>query len=118
MRPGPKSKPLHLKIVDGTARPDRDVILDGPLVAPVRPKFIKGRAAKIWDAMIARHPEWTEFQGAILETYCQLKAEYETDPDAMATARIVELRRQAELLLAPRGKVENAKADPTEGYFN
>lgn len=119
MRRGPKAKPPHLKVVEGTFRPDRDSMLEGLAIAPDKPKFLKGRAAKIWAEMVEKHPAWTEFQIVVLETYCVLKAEHENDANSMPTARIVELRRQAELLLAPRGKAadEVEKKDPAARFF-
>jgi hypothetical protein len=120
MQRGPKAKPAHLQVVEGNFRPDRDKMIEGELIpAPPRPKFLKGRAAKIWDAMVAEHPELTRFQFGVLETYCPLKAEHEDDPGDMPTARIVELRRQTELLLAPRGKADNGKekANPAARFF-
>jgi phage terminase small subunit len=122
MQRGAKPKPQHLKVVDGTFRPDRESTVEGDAVPlPPRPKYLKGRAAKIWDEMAERMPELTEFQIAVLESFCSLKSEYERSPDAMPTSRIVEMRRQAELLLAPRGlpaEKANAKPkDPAEKYF-
>jgi hypothetical protein len=120
MKRGAKPKPEYLRVIDGTARGDRAVTLEGQAIpAPPRPKHLKGRAAKVWDEMVARHPEFTEFQFTVLESYCQLKAEHETGAKTMPTARIVELRRQAELLLAPRGlpSGEGKKRDKAEDYF-
>lgn len=117
---GAKPKPQHLRVIEGTARTDRAVTVEGRAIpAPPRPKHLKGRAAKVWDEMISRHPEFTEFQFTVLESYCQLKAEHEAGAKAMPTARIVELRRQAELLLAPRGlpSGEGKTRDKTEDYF-
>jgi len=92
-------------------------MLEGPAAPPpVRPKFLKGRAAKIWDEMVARHPGFTEFQVEVLKSYCQLAAAIEDQRD-LPTARITEYRRQAELLLAPRGKVEDAEPDAAEAFF-
>ena len=119
MRRGVKPKPGHLKLIEGTARADRQSMIEGAPVAPVaRPKFLKGRAAAIWDEMIAKQPKWTEFQLAILDSFCVLKAEHERNGKSMPTARIVEMRRQAELLLAPRGQADDDKPkDPAESYF-
>lgn len=118
MRRGVKPLPTHLKVVNGTFRADRDVVQDENRPPKGRPKHLKGRAAKIWDEKLAEHPEWTEQQLEILETWCQLKAEVEKGVDQMPTPRIVEFRRQTEFLLAPRGKIDDAKKqDPSARYF-
>lgn len=77
---GSKSQCPDLKLIKGTDRPDRQSVpafkeLDGE---PVRPKWLKGPAKKIWHEKIARYKERGQnvvgFEGALAQ-YCALEAE-------------------------------------------
>ena len=75
------------------------------IVPSVKRKSLKDPARKIRYEMPAKQPAWTEFQLEILASYANLRADYEADPSAMPNSRIVKMKRQAKLLLAPRGEV-------------
>jgi hypothetical protein len=77
----------------------------------VRPKFLKAGARKVWYEMLAEHPAWTEFQLDILASYANLRADYEADPSGTPDDRIVEMWRQAALLLAPRDDIEDGRGE-------
>ena len=129
MQRGPKPKSSHHKTVAGTYRPsrnDRDRAIDpifavvGPVVRP--PRFLKGRAAKIWRETIAIHAEWSPYRLDLLMLYSYLKAEMVQAPAdcPMNTTRMVELRRLSEMIFAPREV--NAQRmepdDPLREFFN
>jgi len=67
---------------------------------PLKPRFLKGRAAKIWDELL---PEILRMKvaGAIdsraLATLCCLEAEHEESPKSMSVGRIAETRKHRAL---------------------
>ena len=57
MKRGAKNKPADLHVVDGTFRKHRHEAPDGapePTGRPIRPSFVKGRAAKILAEYVER----------------------------------------------------------------
>jgi phage terminase small subunit len=54
-RRGPKGKPPALKVVAGTDQPSRrrEQIVDAIEGEPVKPTWLKGRAAKLWHEKVA-----------------------------------------------------------------
>src|SRR5215469_12135827 len=76
---GPQPKPDHLKIIDGTFRPDRShpavvAQLSGDAVMP---RWLKGRAASIWREKLAvyrRRGQSVAGCEAALAQYCALEA--------------------------------------------
>lgn len=76
-------KPTALKLIDGTFRPDRH----GPPSAepqpegtPDKPKWLKGRASKVWDQYapeLIRLKVLTSVDGHSFGLWCQLAAKVE-----------------------------------------
>jgi hypothetical protein len=76
---GPRPKPDHLKLLDGTFRRDRShPLVVAPLPGePVKPAWLKGRAAKIWlekTAVYRRRGQSVAGCEAALAQYCSLEA--------------------------------------------
>ncbi|MCA6103930.1 hypothetical protein [Bradyrhizobium australafricanum] len=78
-RPGPKGKPPELKVISGTDQPVRRrervvSVLDGQ---PVKPAWLKGRAAKLWAEKVATYADRgqsvTGCESALAQ-YCSLEA--------------------------------------------
>ena len=124
MKRGPKPRPVALKIVDGTYRPNRadrpnaTDMIDGDLI-PLgeAPKAIRGRAREIWDELLADQPFWTRQQKALMPVFVRLKAIGECS--LLKAGEYSELRKLSELLLAPRGIPNNGKKenDPAAEFF-
>lgn len=119
MKPGRKPKRPELKLVNGTERNDRPVMEQvKPAGEIVRPSFLKGRARKIWDEKIGLLVDPTEYELSVLATFCTLRAEFESAPDNMVTARMVEMRRCAEAIFTSRSLMDDGKKakDPASKY--
>ena len=80
MKRGPKGRPAGLHLVDGTFRPGRHETSESapnPTGRPIKPKFLKGRAAKIWDEYVERAFWLTDVESHILAVWCGLTAAVE-----------------------------------------
>jgi hypothetical protein len=116
-------KPTALHLVEGTVNVTRHadrVNEPQPTGKPVRPKFVKGRASKLWDEYAAIATWLTDADSHALALWCGLGAEMEKDLKNMTASRISQWRALgAELgfLCASRsrisvksdGKKQNAK---------
>ena len=125
---GRKPKPTVLKLVTGNpGRRPLNKLEPRPAPGVVKPRFLKGRAAKIW----AQHaPELerlgvlTSVDGQMFATWCVLAAEFERDPRIMTASRISQMRALASsfgLDASSRARM-NVKAsdvdqDPAERFF-
>ncbi len=130
MKRGSKGRPVDLHVVDGTYRKDRHGAAENapqPTGTPIRPKFVKGRAAKIWDEYVERAFWLTEAESHILAAWCLMTVELEKDIDRMTAARIGQWRTlAAELGLTPSARArlgqgsdgkKSKKKDPTAEFF-
>jgi len=123
---GRKPKPTFLHVVEGTLnvtrhadRPDTEL----PAGRPVKPKWLKRRAARIWDEYAPRMVWLGEIDSAMLAAWCSLFAEFEAD-QAMSAPRISQMRGlAAELGLTPSARTrfrtdgDKTKADPAAKYL-
>jgi phage terminase small subunit len=94
-----KPTPTHLKVLRGNPgkrplpknepQPQGDVI---------RPRFLKGRAAKIWEEYapeLIRLKLLTSVDAHTFAAWCALTAEFEKDPTKMLAAKIGQMRALA-----------------------
>jgi hypothetical protein len=96
-----------------------------PVGAPERPKTISGKAALLWDAIIARAHWLTWADGPKSLMWCHLQAEFERSPKDMVASRIAQLRALgSELGLDPASRArldvspQADRLDPAEKYFS
>jgi hypothetical protein len=90
-------KPLSrgLRLVSGNAgkRPlpaaETEVVARG---RPRKPTKLQGRAAELWDEVLARTDWLAEADSYLLHIWVQLMAEFERAPDKMVAARLTQLR--------------------------
>lgn len=81
MQPGRKPRPTHLKLIDGN--PGKRPIPEGeiqPEGVVERPKWLKGRASKVWDQYapeLVRLKVLTAVDVHVFGTFCQLAARAE-----------------------------------------
>ncbi|MDQ3275179.1 MAG: P27 family phage terminase small subunit [Actinomycetota bacterium] len=125
---GRKPKPTHLKIVTGNPGRrkinTREPVPTGPVV---RPAFLVGRRAEIWDeyapALVALKV-LSPIDAHTFATWCCLAAELEEDPAGMLAARISQMRAlassfgldaSARARLGLNGKEKDE--DPAAAYF-
>jgi len=75
---GPKPRATHLHVVDGTFRKDRHTE-DQPTPGgdPVRPKWLKGRPASLWDEVLAFAYWLTVADSYKLAAWCDRQADFE-----------------------------------------
>jgi len=76
---GPKPKPEYLKLIEGTARPDRKTEELVPQLegVPERPKWLTGRARKLWERKVQTYEKrGLNIVGCedMLAQYCALEA--------------------------------------------
>lgn len=130
---GRKPKPTHIKLVTGNPGKRaisgaEEVQASEPGAAPARPKFLKGRAAKLWDEyapQLATLGVLTDVDAHMFATWCALAAELEKNPAAMTASRIAQMRALASSFgmdasartRLGAGGAEKPKADPTAAYF-
>lgn len=81
MQPGRKPRPTHLKLIDGNPGkrplPEGEIEPEGDVV---KPKWLKGRASKVWDQYapeLIRLKVLTSVDVHVFGTYCQLAARAE-----------------------------------------
>ncbi len=93
---GRKPKPTHLKLVEGRAghRPinENEPVFTGDVV---KPKYLKGRASKVWDQYAPQLIAVGLIKSADDSSFavlCCLMAEFEKDPVAMPAGRIGQMR--------------------------
>lgn len=120
MKVGRKPKPTRLHLVEGTANPTRHKNRKQepqPTGKPVKPAFVKGKAAKLW-AEYSRIGFWlTEADSHALAVWCALGAEIEKDVERMNSSRISQWRTlSSELgfLPASRSRLNGGKDDDSE----
>lgn len=125
---GRKPKPTVLHIVENTVNATRhshranEPVPEG---RPVRPKWLKGRAAKIWDEYIVIGHWLTAAETPKFAVWCELTAETEGGVKHMENPRIAQWRALgSELGFDPAsrtrlgGKSKETKKDPAEKYFS
>ena len=123
MKRGPKGRPVGLHVVAGTYRQDRHEVAENapePTGRPIKPKFLKGRAAKVWAEYVDIAFWLTEAESHILAVWCSLTAEIESSVALMPAARISQWRTlAAELGLTPSARArlgqEGGKKDGKKG---
>src|SRR4051812_29320290 len=88
-------KPTSLHLVDGTLNTTRhkdrkdEPVLTGK---PAKPKFLRGRASKLWDDYAAIGYWLTEADSHALAIWCGLTAEAERGIAKMTASRLSQLR--------------------------
>lgn len=96
---GRKPKPTHLHVVTGTFRANRHPLSEPqPEGEVIRPRFLKGRAARIWDEYapeLIRIGTLRSVDAHMFAAWCSLASELEQDPERMTAARIAQLRALA-----------------------
>ena len=126
---GPRPKPTKLHVVDGTFRPGRHAEQAANEPQPEgkleKPKWLKGKASKIWDEWAPKLDWLTTVDSPVLALWCGLEVEVQTDLEDMTASRISQWRTLAsELGMTPAGRARigasggKKKADPTEKYFD
>ena len=112
--------PGHRTISTNEPKPPQGVVL--------KPKFLKGRAAKIWDEYapsLAKMGVLTPVDAHQFALWCSLAAEFESGPERMTAARIAQMRAAASSFgLEPSSRSrlktnggEESK-DPADKYFS
>jgi phage terminase small subunit len=96
MRP---TKPTALKIIQGNpGKRPLNRHEPRPTLGCKRPKFLKGRAARIWDEYapeLERIGVLTAVDGHLFAAWCTLAAELETQAGKMSAPRIAQMRMLA-----------------------
>jgi hypothetical protein len=126
MRPGPKGVLPELKVVSGTDQPcrRREMVVAALPGSAIRPKWLKGRAAKLWAEKLATYEargQNTAGCESALAQYCALEAslidQYRkggTPPVAQISAfRIL----ASEFFDTPASQIGPAKPASTAGRF-
>jgi len=125
---GAKPKPTELHVVQGTFRPGRheeqaqnEPKPDGQLE---KPKYLKGRAGRVWDRIAPKLDWLTEVDSDMLALWCGLQAEHESNLEDMPSSRISQMRTlAAELGLTASGRARIGASgkpktvDPTSKFF-
>ena len=129
---GRKRKPPQLHLLQGSYRPDRHGPLpeseaepSATLASTSRPKYLRGRAAKLWDE-VAGLCWWLDAPDVYkCGMWCALQAEFERGSAEMTAARINALRALgSELGLDPatRARMQvgrrTSSGDGFEDYLN
>jgi phage terminase small subunit len=112
---GQKPKPTRLKLVTGNpGKRPINAAEPKPAGKPVKPAFVKGKAAKLW-AEYSRIGFWlTEADSHALAVWCALGAEIEKDVARMNSSRISQWRTlSSELgfLPASRSRLHGGKEE-------
>jgi phage terminase small subunit len=129
MRGRPR-KPTVLKLIEGDRGRGRRPFNDAepqPAAGCPKPKFLKGRAAKIWDDYapeLERIGVLTAVDGHMFATWCVLAEEVERDAARMTASRIAQMRGLASsfgLDASSRSRLSvkdgKPKDDPADRYF-
>src|SRR5215475_6589487 len=91
----PPRKPTALHLVEGTLNATRHKDRENePEVTgkPVKPRFLKGKASKLWDTYVEIGYWLTSADSHALATWCGLAAELEHDLKNMTASRISQWR--------------------------
>ena len=127
--PGRKPKPTHLKLVQGNpGKRPLNRAEPVPATGCPKPKFLKGRAAKIWDEYapeLERIGVLTAVDGHMFATWCVLAEDVERDPKGMTASRIAQMRALASsfgLDASSRSRLsvkgaDKSKDDKADQYF-
>jgi len=126
---GRRPKPSHLKLLEGTARPDRARTAEPqpPDGEVQRPAFLKGRAATLWN----QYAPACEKMGTLtvvdvptMAAWCVLMANFERKGAAMQASQIAQMRLLGDALgmsASARAKIgtggEKPSKDPADAYF-
>ncbi len=111
------TKPTFLHAVEGTTNVTRHKHRANepkPDGVPVKPKFVKGKASKIWDEYVAIGYWLTSADSLVLAAWCGLAAEMEANLKDMTASRISQWRALgSELGFGPssRTKINASHAD-------
>ncbi|MGY4499162.1 phage terminase small subunit [Bradyrhizobium sp. GM24.11] len=99
---GRKPKPPHLRLVDGTHRPDRhgdtqkirdDVSAAAAAFGPLeRPKYLKGFAREAWARFITPATWLDGSRSAAAVAFCELWSEFRSSPAQFPAAKHTQLR--------------------------
>jgi hypothetical protein len=127
---GKSRKPSHLRLIEGNSGhrpiPENEPV---PVGRPVKPKSLRGVAARLWDEMIEPAFWLTWADGPKARMWCILQAEFDKKPALMVNARISQLRAlgselgfdpaaRARLGTMPGdGKKPGDEEDPAQKYF-
>lgn len=91
---------------------------------PVKPPRLRGRAAVLWDEVVACASWLGTADSYKLHVWCELQSEFEKSPKKMLSARISQLRAAgSELGLDPSSRARlgkdtgGKKDDPAKSYF-
>ena len=121
---GTKPKPTKLRLIEGNPgkRPinPNEPRADG---RPVPPLPLAGRAAALWAQYVAPAAWLAEADSPTAYLWVHLQAQFETDPAAMLSARIGQLRALASSLgFDPSSRARMGTpapaVDPVAHYFN
>jgi phage terminase small subunit len=128
---GRKAKPTVLKLVQGN--PGKRALNKDeprPSAGAVKPRFLRGRAAVIWDEYV---PELERLgllrsvDAPMFATWCQLVAEFQRSPRGMTASRISQMRGLAAAFgmepsarsrLSVKQDDGSNEADPAAKYFS
>jgi phage terminase small subunit len=126
---GRRPKPTVLKLVQGN--PGKRPLNKNepkPTAGCSKPKFLKGRAARIWNEYapeLERLGLLTSVDAPMFAAWCQLVEEFEKNPQTMTAARISQMRGLAAAFgMEPSARARlsvkqdgDKEADPAERYF-
>ena len=126
---GPKPKPGHLRLVQGTHRPGRHGDAEEVLqkaeasVATfgkiVRPKHLKGDAKKAWDKWIAPAPWLDASKEAAAISFCELWDEFMEAPKRFVAAKHGQMRAyMSELGLTDERNRGNHGEEEKDEFFD
>jgi phage terminase small subunit len=125
---GRKPTPTHLKLVRGNpGRRPLNPSEPKPKLGCEKPKFLKGRAARVWDEYaptLERLGLLTSVDGPMLAAWCLLVAKMERDFESMTATQIAQMRGLAASFgLEPSArarlsvKPDEKTADPAAKYL-
>src|SRR5262249_7415297 len=127
---GRKPKPTSLHLIEGTFNATRHAARSDepqPEGEVVKPRFVKGTAAKLWaqyaPGLIAQGV-LTSWDVDMFGAWCVLMSEFQTNPQKFTAAQMSQMRALASafgLLPAERSRLHTPKPkeaeDPAEKYF-
>src|SRR5687768_12733153 len=103
---GSKPKPIELRVIEGN-RGRRPLPAGVPAASgkPVKPRWLKGARARLWDEYAPLLPWLARVDSETLAAWCCLAAEFSAAPDRMLSARISQMRTlAAELGMTPSAR--------------
>jgi hypothetical protein len=126
---GRKPKPKYLRLIEGN-RGRRPIPqgLPEPSGKPVRPKWLRGRGARLWEEVLAFATWLTVADSYLLATWCDRQAEFEKPRERRewtaadrrehrATASELGLAIAARSRMGQDPETEAAKRDPVHRYL-